>query len=52
MRKKAYQAPRIIVCEMPSQPILAGSDLNANADIKANDTVTYGDDDKVWEDNN
>ena len=49
MRKKEYQVPRIYVCKVSSQPVLAGS--NPNADIKVEDTVDYGDDDNadVWE---
>lgn len=49
MKKEKYQVPRIFVCKVEAQPVLASSDPNVHAGIGANQEVTYGDDDDVWE---
>ena len=49
MKKEKYQVPRIFVCEVEAQSMLAGSNPNVNAGIDANQKVSYGDDDDVWE---
>ena len=49
MKKEKYQVPRIFVCEVEAQPMLAGSNPNVNAGIDTNQKVSYGDDDDVWE---
>lgn len=52
MEKKIYEAPRVCIYEVEAQPILAGSntDQDATGNFKANGTVSYGDNDDVWED--
>ncbi len=49
MEKEKYQAPRIFVCEVEAQPVLAGSDSSVQAGINAKQDVNYGDGDDVWE---
>ena len=49
-KKKMYQIPRISTYGVEPQVLLAGSDKYANpGGFKADDPVTYGDDDDVWE---
>lgn len=49
MEKEKYQAPRIFVCEVEAQPVLAGSTQSTNGSFKVEKPVTYGDDDDVWD---
>lgn len=50
MKKKIYQQPRVCVCEVESQVILAASDTNAEkGEFKVQTPITSGDDDDVWE---